>query len=123
MNQNNISKKDLFYKSLCFRLKNSESAYKIYLNERTYATAHVILSINKETVSFILENSFYANSFDKESILQLILHFNGWISDFEIYAKRLMPAPDSKFIFEKSTGLLSYPKEFIEKLYEEWYSD
>jgi hypothetical protein len=123
VNQNNISKKDLFYKSLCFRLKNSESAYKIYLNERTYATAHVILSINKETVSFILENSFYANSFDKESILQLILHFNGWISDFEIYAKRLMPAPDSKFIFEKSTGLLSYPKEFIEKLYEEWYSD
>lgn len=123
MNQNNISKKDLFYKSLCFRLKTSESAYKIYLNERTYATAHVILSINKETVSFILENIFYANSLDKESITQLILHFNGWISDFEIYAKRLMPEPDSKFIFERSAGLLSYPKEFIDKLYVEWYSD
>ncbi len=123
MNQNNISQKDLFYKSLCFRLKNSELAYKIYLRERTYATAHAILSINKEILSFLLENIYYANSLDKERLNHLFIHISGWISDFELYVKQLLPVADSIFIFNRSQGLLSYPKEFIEELYVEWYSD
>lgn len=122
MSQNNISNTHTFYKLLCFRLKTSELAYQIYLNERTYATANVILSINKEIIVFIRENIFYAKNLDVDSLAELVLHFSGWISDFELQVKQLSPDLNSIFIFERSKGLLPYPKEFILKLYVDWYT-
>ena len=121
MSQNKISNTHTFYKLLCFRLRTSELAYKTYLNERTYATANVILFINKEIIAFIRENIFYAKNLDVDSLTELVLHFSGWISDFELQVKKLSPEPNSIFIFERSKGLFSYPKEFIAKLYVDWY--
>ena len=123
MSQYNISNKFVFYKSLCFRIKTSELAFKFYLSEKTYATPHVILSLKKEMLFFLREIILYAKSLDKKNLTDQVVHFTGWISDFELQLKLQMPEPDSIFVFKKSKGLLLYPKEFIEKLYVDWYSD
>jgi hypothetical protein len=121
VNQTRTNQAAIFYKSLCFRLKISERAYQIYLNERTYATAHVILLANIDILSFLRDNSSFFSPSDREDFTRLALHFLGWISDFQQYGEQLTPNVDSIFIFDRSKGFLPYPKDFIERLYIDWY--
>ena len=113
----------VFYESLCFRLKISEEAYAHYICTRTYLTALDLLYKNKQLLEFLDTNIIYSKKYDKSNLQHLVSHYTSWISDFESYVLREQPEYDSLFIFPRSNNSSPYPKDFIEKLFFEWYTD
>ena len=113
----------VFYESLCFRLKISEEAYAHYICTRTYLTALDLLYKNKQLLEFLDTNIIYSKKYDKSNLQHLVSHYTSWISDFESYVLREQPEYDSLFIFPRYNNSSPYPKDFIEKLFFEWYTD
>ena len=105
-----------FYKSIFFQIESSQEAYKNYMKTRNFFNAKVLYSINQYLLTYINAHSYLIKEDHKSIFQELIIHFWGWMNQFDFEAKKRKPELDNEFVFERAEGVLPYPSNFMKML-------
>ncbi len=103
-----------FRKAIKRKIELSQTAFQMYLSSRTFASAVVLREINLDACKHVMHHT---GEFDDEewvAISQLVVHWNGWLQQFEFEQKARLPKLDDEFIFERVEGLTAWPKQINE---------
>lgn len=112
------SKEDAFYAKLALLFELSQKHYKLYLeNSKTYLYAKSIYRTNEEIVRLIKGHRIdITNKSDHDDFLALLVHYDIWMSQFEILEKQLNPLEETTFMFVRPENTPAFPKVFCDSL-------
>lgn len=115
-----------FYASLGALFLRAQRNYESYINNgKTYGLALAIYRSNKEICSLLIANAIYVPKEDGEDVTQLLCHYDGWFSQFEILEKTYIHNFNSPFVFQREQGVSAFPLKYQSKvlnIYEEMLS-
>jgi hypothetical protein len=101
------------------KIELSQSAFDLYSREKSFASALVLNAINKDACNLIMNNLMVFNETEWEIISSLIIHWNGWLEQFEVEKEILKPSLNDFFVFYRANGVLPWPSQ-IKELIKEW---
>lgn len=99
-------------------LVRSQSAYKEYLEKRTYFSALRIRHPNKAIVNILQVEIGNFRGEERVLMIQWMNHIEAWLDQFRENEKVLSPALGSKFVFERIEGAPEFPSRLNEWLEE-----
>jgi len=94
--------------SIKLYLKASDKLYKTYLKNPIYLYAKGLYKIN----SLIL---LELKNIDDDRYVDLICHYAIWLSEFEVYEKKLEPSVSDRFQFQSIDTCFHFPKNIFQK--------
>jgi hypothetical protein len=105
---------------LHMRFLGARSAYRSYLDEgRAFLFARSLRRINAETRALLLDKGHLLPEGLQTCAVELVGHFDAWMSLWDEHAERTRPAAGDAFAFENR---FTYPREAeqrLEALYEQ----
>lgn len=108
-----------FRKAIKRKVDLSQEAFQIYLENRTFASALVLKDINNEACKLIGK---HAGCFDDDEwavLSRLIIHWKGWLQQFDVEQINRLPQLNDEFIFERAKGLTAWPQN-INDVIKHW---
>lgn len=117
MNKIKLSQND-FLINIIFLIKKSQKHYSLYLsNNKTFLYAKSIYRSNKIIMDTIQANIHLIPEDKRVFFMELLMHYDIWMSQFEILQEKLAPDADTPFIFERPPETAPFPKDFCDSLH------
>lgn len=116
MSSHNVAQ-ETFYVRLIYLLQRSQQHYQLYLKKnKTYLFAKSIYRTNQEIVRLINRNIQCVDNEERKEFLTLVIHYDIWLSQFEILEQNISPSEKSVFVFSRPENTPAFPKAFCDSL-------
>lgn len=118
MNKKIINSKISYLGKLFINFNRSEIAYKNYLKEGgVFLHARILKECNEFLRHLLIENSYLMGEELRNAALDLICHYDIWITKWNDLYDKTKPKLDDVFVFENNHV---FPKEAEQKFKEEF---
>lgn len=95
----------------------SNIAYNLYLSNKTFIAAKRIYKSNKIIYDLLNEYIFIVEDNYVSDLINYMMHLEDWFIQFESEESKVKDISEV-FIFERVTGGIPYPNEFVTKIKE-----
>jgi hypothetical protein len=105
-------------KKIIRSINRSQSAYKLYLEDKFYFQALRIYKSNLQVYGLLNEFVFSCEESILSDVLEYIFHLDDWFLQFKQIETQLSPDPEDLFVFERLSKSIAFPYDFSTKLNE-----
>jgi hypothetical protein len=118
---NQHSEYSTIIRPLYLLMQLSIKAYKKYMQNKIYLHALVIRSANSKIYSFLLDNLARIPEPIEEEALQLLNHYDIWMTQFKEFESQHTPALSDSFVFHHLDVQSAFPREAEQTIFNYYH--